>query len=83
MYGDGESSLWRSFQVIILTKNHRQGKDKPFADMLNRIREGKQTQEDIDKLATRVRPENHPDISSNGMISVRQERKQQSSTERG
>ena len=46
-YGDGTESLWRSFKVINLEENHRQGKDKDYADMLNRMRMGKQTREDI------------------------------------
>ena len=46
-YGDGTDSLWKSFSVINLEENHRQGKDKIYADMLNRIRVGKQTQDDI------------------------------------
>ena len=33
-----------------MEENHRQGKDKSYADMLNRIRVGKQTQEDIEIL---------------------------------
>ena len=37
-YGDGSDSLWRSFQVINLSENHRQGNDKTYAEMLNRIR---------------------------------------------
>ena len=65
VYGDGSDTLWQSFKIIILTKNHRQGKDKQFADMLNRIRVGKQTQEDLNRLKDRVRTENHPDITSN------------------
>ena len=32
--------------------------------MLNRIRVGQQTQEDIQSLKARVRPNNHPDITS-------------------
>ena len=46
-YGDGTGSLWRSFKVINLEENHRQGKDKEHADILNRIRMGRQTQQDI------------------------------------
>ena len=63
-YGDGSDSLWRSFEVINLEENHRQGKDKIYADMLNRIRINKQTKEDLDILKTRVRPKGHPDLKS-------------------
>ena len=37
-YGDGSDSLWKSFNVLILTENHRQGNDKIYADLLNRVR---------------------------------------------
>ena len=56
------SPLWDKFDVIILNKNHRQGDDKIYADLLNRAREGKMTNEDIELLQTRVRENNHPDI---------------------
>ena len=49
-------SLWKSFQVINLTENHRQGKDKTYADILNRVKVGEQTQEDIELLRTQVCP---------------------------
>ena len=61
-YGDGSDSLWRSFQVINLTENHRQGNDKKYADMLNRIRLGEQNPEDLALLKTRIRMKNHPDL---------------------
>ena len=61
-YGDGSSTLWRKFQVICLTQNHRQGDDKKYADMLNRIRIGEQNDEDMNLLRSRVRRENHPDL---------------------
>ena len=46
--------LWRKFQCINLEINHRQGEDKSYADTLNRIRIGEQTEEDIQKLKERV-----------------------------
>ena len=61
-YGDGTDSLWRSFKVINLENNHRQGKDKHYADMLNRIRLGNKTKEDMDVLKSRVRSKGHPDL---------------------
>ena len=53
---------WKMFKCIILEVNHRQGNDKPYAELLNRIRVGKHTQEDIALLQTRVRPRKHLDI---------------------
>ena len=55
-------SLWHKFECIILENNHRQGEDKEYANMLNRIRVGQETSEDIAKLNERVRGENHRDI---------------------
>ena len=55
-------SLWHKFECIVLEKNHRQGEDKKYADMLNRIRIGQETPEDIEDLKARVRKEAHPDI---------------------
>jgi hypothetical protein len=55
-------SLWEQFTVISLVENHRQQKDKEYADMLNRIRVGQQTDEDIQRLQERVVNEDHPDI---------------------
>ena len=57
-----KSQLWKKFQSIILEKNHRQGADKQYADMLNRIRIKKHTEEDITILEGRVRQKGHPDL---------------------
>lgn len=46
--------LWNQFQAIELRHNHRQGNDKVYGDMLNRIRRGRQTPEDIEKLEAKV-----------------------------
>ena len=51
-------------------KNHRQGNDKPYADLLNRIRVGEQTKEDITLLKTRVRSANHPDLKTASLYIV-------------
>ena len=54
--------LWQKFQVILLTKNHRQGEDFVYAEILNRIRTGAHTEEDCDILKNRVRKETSPDL---------------------
>ena len=59
--------LWRSFKVINLIQNHRQGADREWADILNRTRIGENTKEDIEILESRIRPSNHPDIPNNAM----------------
>ena len=50
------------FRVLNLEVNHRQGEDKPYAEILNRIRVGEMNEDDIAQLKTRVRPKNHPDL---------------------
>ena len=52
----------------MLNKNHRQGADGEYADILNRIREGNISEADLDVLKTRVRPVNHPDIPKEALI---------------
>ena len=46
--------LWDQFAPIELRHNHRQGNDKVYGEMLNRIRRGKHTAEDIRKLEAKV-----------------------------
>ena len=53
---------WKLFQCIILEKNHRQGKDKGYAELLNRLRIGAETEDDIETLNSRIRAEKHADI---------------------
>ena len=56
------SPRWQMFKSITLEINHRQGSDRPYAELLNRVRIGEQTEEDLALLKTRVRPTNHPDL---------------------
>ena len=46
--------LWRLFTPIELKQNHRQGSDKSYAEILNRVRYGAQTDHDIQVLTSRV-----------------------------
>ena len=55
-------NLWQTFTVVILEENHRQGEDKIYADLLNRLRTGEFTDEDINLLETRVRMKGDPEI---------------------
>ena len=61
---------WKMFKSLILEINHRQGNDKPYADLLNRIRVGKHTEEDIALLRTRVRLAKSPDLKEVGLYIV-------------
>ena len=60
---------WEQFKVITLEQNHRQGEDFECANLLNRMRIGKHTKEDIELLQTRIRPEGHPDLEGATYIS--------------
>ena len=53
-------NLWETFTVVTLEENHRQGEDKTYADLLNRVRTGQFTEEDINLLKTRVRDPKDP-----------------------
>ena len=55
--------LWKLFTVVSLEENHRQGEDKVYGDLLNRVRTGDQTSEDIALLETRVRPSTDPSLN--------------------
>ena len=48
--------LWELCNVYILEKNHRQGKDKEYGDILNRLRFGEHTEEDVFKIKSRISP---------------------------
>ena len=49
--------LWRQFTVVQLEENHRQGDDKTYGDLLNRLRVGAHTEKDVELLKTRIVPE--------------------------
>ena len=61
---------WMMFKPILLETNHRQGKDKQYAELLNRIRVGQHTKEDLAMLGTRVRPKDHEDLKSANLYIV-------------
>ena len=54
--------LWDMFDTLTLEVNHRQGEDKPYAEMLNKIRMEEQTDDDLLPLMERVRDLGHPDL---------------------
>ena len=58
------------FKSLILETNHRQGNDKAYADLLNRVRVGNQRNDDIELLRTRVRPSNHKDLKAASLYIV-------------
>ena len=46
--------IWKMFLPVILRTNHRQGSDRIFSEILNRIRIGEQNDNDLDILSSRV-----------------------------
>ena len=61
-------NLWKKFEVINLQTNHRQGEDRIYAELLNRIRTGEQENEDIDLLKTRVVKANDTMIPEEALV---------------
>lgn len=62
MLANLQGKHWQHFKIINLEENHRQGIDGEYADVLNRIRLGEQTEDDMELLRTRVRQPTDPDI---------------------
>merc|ERR1711884_239122 len=48
------SPLWEQFECHELITNHRQGENKEYADLLNRVRVGQHTKADIELLKSRL-----------------------------
>ena len=59
---------WRMFSTVLLETNHRQGRDKTYADLLNRLRIGEESEEDIELLESRIRQESHDDVRNAEMF---------------
>ena len=63
----GLTPRWTMFKPVLLEENHRQGSDRSYADLLNRIRIKQFTEEDIKILQERVRSPSHEDIKNAGL----------------
>ena len=61
-------NLWEKFESITLKTNHRQGENMIYANLLNRIRIGEHTDEDIETLKTRVFPRNSSELPSDALL---------------
>ena len=48
------NALWKLFTPHIFNENHRQGDDKEYGDLLNRLRFGNHTEDDTAKLRSRI-----------------------------
>ena len=59
---------WPMFRSIVFEINHRQGEDKAYAELLNRVRvrvderNNPLPPDDLELLRSRVRPHGHPDL---------------------
>ena len=53
-----------------MEENHRQGNGKEYADLLNRVRMGQHTKDDINLLKTRERKKGHKDLKGALFISA-------------
>ena len=60
--------LWDIFDVIDLKINHRQGNDKIYADLLNRIRVGQQNDADLKLLSSRLKDKNDSTIPKDAVF---------------
>ena len=68
LWSKPNTNRWAMFTPIILEINHRQGRDKPYSDLLNRMRVDQCTEEDFNILHSRVRQRNHPDLNDISMF---------------
>ena len=55
-----QSPLWKHFQMVSLKENCRQSEDLVYAELLNRIRIGNHSSEDLEVLSKRVCGTGHP-----------------------
>ena len=62
------SPLWDEFKPLVLRENHRQGEDKTFADILNRISRGCQTESDLAILSTKTMSKNDPSLPDDAVF---------------
>ena len=65
---DSFSPLWKLFKCIELKTNHRSGEFGRYADLLNRVRIGEPSLEDIETLNSRVFPRNSVDLPSDAVF---------------
>ena len=65
---DAIEPLWGKFEVINLVKNHRQGSDKEYADIMNRMRVGSLTDDDIQLLESRVMESDDPNLPKDAVF---------------
>ena len=57
-----QNSIWNKFKPIELKTNHRSGAFHEYAELLNRVRTGEQTDDDIKQMNLRVFARNSKDL---------------------
>ena len=62
------NNLWGLFTPYVLEQNHRQGENKEYADILNRLRIGEHTKEDIAKIKTRVVSDMQNEVPADSLV---------------
>ena len=68
LYHMPNGNLWEQFEVICLKTNHRQEESGEYANLLNRVRTGDQTNEDLDLLKTRVFPRDSSMLPDDALV---------------
>ena len=63
-----EGGLWNLFHPYIFKENHRQGDNKEYADILNRLRFGQHNEEDVAKIRSRVVGDFPNDVPDNSIL---------------
>ena len=82
LYSIPGGNLWQKFDVITLKTNHRQGNDKSYADLLNRLRVGEHNMDDLETLRTRVFAREDPSIPNNALLITGENKKVKVENER-
>ena len=82
MYSIPGRNLWQKFDVINLKTNHRQGSDKSYADLLNRLRVGEHTVDDLDTLRARVFNRGDPSVPNTALLITGENKKVEWENER-
>ena len=68
LWGMPDGNLWEKFEVITLKTNHKQGDNRLYADILNRIRIEEHTDEDISLIRSRVFQRNSENLPTDALL---------------
>ena len=68
LLSDSWCQLWKKIKSIELKTNHRSGEFGIYADLLNRVRIGEPSKDDIEKLNSRVFPRNSTELPKDAVF---------------